>query len=82
MTHDSSILTSSPSRPCDRAFRPVAQHRCFLSPSFRLPARFLPEFPSENTLLSPSRDQASRSSNHTHRASHPQAQGSTLYPNL
>ena len=56
MIHGSSILTSAPSRPCDRAFRPVAKLRYILSPSFLLRTRFLPEFQSENTPPSPSRE--------------------------
>lgn len=73
MIHDSSILTFSPSRPCDRAFRPVAQLRCILSPSVLFRTRFLADFQSENTPPSPSRDQVSPSSYHFQRASHPQA---------
>jgi len=82
MIHDSSILTSSPSRPRDRAFRRVAQLCCTLSPSFPLRTRFLPDFQSETTAPSPSREPVFPSSDHFQTASHPQAQCSAPYTNL
>jgi len=82
MIHGSSILTPSPSSPCDPAFHRVAQLRCILSPSFLLHTRFLPDFPSETTTPGPSRDTVSRPSNHVSSASHPPALVPSPSPHL
>ena len=80
MIHHSSILTSAPSRPCDRAFRPVAQLRCTLAPSFLLRSRFLPDFQSETTPTSPSRDPVPPSPHHFQSASRPPTNVSSPSP--